>query len=284
MVHPAVVETSRARRRPAPCSRRCGRRRRPRRTTPNGSPSSRSGRSSACIAPRRCAAGPAHLATARAATRRSASPDPPYDENTRVTEPDFEAEGLLEGLEGDAREARLALLQDLDGGGVPLEEMNRRRRRERLRCSRWSESSNTTASASTRREIAEKSGSTSPSWRSSCVRSAADSRPGRSHQHDGRPRGDAPREAVPRRGAARGGPARGDAHHRHGHVAARVGEPGPDRRGVHPSGIDERELAMRYAAAAQSMTPLLGATLRYAHDPAPARGDPPVDDHRGGAG
>ncbi len=36
---------------------------------------------------------------------------------------DFEAEGLLDGLEGDAREARLDLLGRLAGEGVPLEEL-----------------------------------------------------------------------------------------------------------------------------------------------------------------
>jgi len=36
---------------------------------------------------------------------------------------DFEAEGLLEGVEGEARQARLALLEQLAGEGVPLEEL-----------------------------------------------------------------------------------------------------------------------------------------------------------------
>ncbi len=36
---------------------------------------------------------------------------------------DFEAEGLLDGVEGEAREARLALLERLAGEGVPLEEL-----------------------------------------------------------------------------------------------------------------------------------------------------------------
>ena len=36
---------------------------------------------------------------------------------------DFEADGLLEGLEGQAREARLALLQQLESEGVPTEEL-----------------------------------------------------------------------------------------------------------------------------------------------------------------
>src|SRR4051794_16877681 len=36
---------------------------------------------------------------------------------------DFEAEGLLEGLDGEARRSRLALLERLSGDGVPLEEL-----------------------------------------------------------------------------------------------------------------------------------------------------------------
>jgi len=36
---------------------------------------------------------------------------------------DFEADGLLEGLEGQAREARLVLLQQLESEGVPTEEL-----------------------------------------------------------------------------------------------------------------------------------------------------------------
>jgi adenylate cyclase len=36
---------------------------------------------------------------------------------------DFEAEGLLKGLDGDARDARLRLLEKLDDDGVPLDEL-----------------------------------------------------------------------------------------------------------------------------------------------------------------
>ena len=36
---------------------------------------------------------------------------------------DYEAEGLLDGLDGDTREARLALLERLTGDGVPLDEL-----------------------------------------------------------------------------------------------------------------------------------------------------------------
>src|SRR5437588_10267422 len=38
---------------------------------------------------------------------------------------DFEAEGLLDGLEGEARAERLALLEQLAGEGVPLGELRR---------------------------------------------------------------------------------------------------------------------------------------------------------------
>src|SRR5262245_3529957 len=38
---------------------------------------------------------------------------------------DFESEGLLEGLEGRAREGRLKLLEELSAEGVPLEELER---------------------------------------------------------------------------------------------------------------------------------------------------------------
>jgi adenylate cyclase len=40
-----------------------------------------------------------------------------------VTEPDWEGEGLLEGLEGAHRDARLAILRDLHADGVPLDEL-----------------------------------------------------------------------------------------------------------------------------------------------------------------
>src|SRR3954449_12841545 len=45
---------------------------------------------------------------------------------------DFEAEGLLDGLKGKARKARLALLEDLAESGVPLEELKRAVEENRL--------------------------------------------------------------------------------------------------------------------------------------------------------
>jgi adenylate cyclase len=42
-----------------------------------------------------------------------------------MTDVDFEAEGLLNGLEGRAREGRLELLEELHADGVPLDELKR---------------------------------------------------------------------------------------------------------------------------------------------------------------
>ncbi len=44
----------------------------------------------------------------------------------------FEAEGLLEGVEGDARDARLRLLTELAADGVALEELRSAVAEERL--------------------------------------------------------------------------------------------------------------------------------------------------------
>ena len=49
-----------------------------------------------------------------------------------MTEPDWAAEGLLEGLDGKDREARIAILRDLHADGVPLDELRRAVEEERL--------------------------------------------------------------------------------------------------------------------------------------------------------
>src|SRR4051794_7236975 len=45
---------------------------------------------------------------------------------------DFAAEGLLDGLDGDARTARRELLEELTADGVPLEELKRAVAEDRL--------------------------------------------------------------------------------------------------------------------------------------------------------
>jgi adenylate cyclase len=53
-------------------------------------------------------------------------------ENRPMAETDFEAEGLLEGLEGEAREARRELLQELADDGVSVEELRQAVAEDRL--------------------------------------------------------------------------------------------------------------------------------------------------------
>jgi adenylate cyclase len=53
-------------------------------------------------------------------------------ENPPMPEIDFEAEGLLEGLEGEAREARRILLQELADDGVSLDELKQAVAEDRL--------------------------------------------------------------------------------------------------------------------------------------------------------
>jgi adenylate cyclase len=49
-----------------------------------------------------------------------------------VSEPDWQAEGLLKGLRGKHREARLSILRDLHSDGVPLEELRKAVEEDRL--------------------------------------------------------------------------------------------------------------------------------------------------------
>ncbi len=47
-------------------------------------------------------------------------------------EPDWAAEGLLDGLEGEDLDARIALLRDLHADGVPLDELRKAAAEQRL--------------------------------------------------------------------------------------------------------------------------------------------------------
>ena len=49
-----------------------------------------------------------------------------------MTEPDWASEGLLKGLQGKDREARLAILNELHADGVPLDELRHAVEEDRL--------------------------------------------------------------------------------------------------------------------------------------------------------
>ena len=71
---------------------------------------------------------------------------------------DFEAEGLLENLTGDARQARLALLEDLIDAGVPLHQLKRAVEEQRLALLPVERVFETGAERYTAEEIAEGAG------------------------------------------------------------------------------------------------------------------------------
>jgi adenylate cyclase len=184
-----------------------------------------------------------------------------------VAEIDFEAEGLLEGVSGEAREARLALLQDLFGAGVPLDELRRAVAENRLvlmPVERVFEPGGERYSA---REIAELSGLGLDYLI-------------RLQQALGFPRPEPDEKALTEtdlEGAKRakqfldaGLPGEGllETSRIIGMSMAQLASANVGLIGevfLEP-GVEERELALRYAAAAEAMSPLLGQTLRFVHD------------------
>jgi len=184
-----------------------------------------------------------------------------------VAEIDFEAEGLLEGLEGEAREARLALLRDLAGAGVPLEELKQAAAESRLVLLPAERVFETGGERYSRREIAERAG-----FELEFLEKLT--------QALGLPRID-PDEKVDTgtdlEAAVRakqfldaGIPPEGllEVARIIGMGMSQLATADRDLIGdvfIEP-GVDERELALRYAAAAETMRPRLIETLRYAHD------------------
>ena len=71
---------------------------------------------------------------------------------------DFEAEGLLEGVEGEARKARLELLEQLAEEGLPLEELRRAVHEDRLVLLPVERVLTGNGARYTREEVAERSG------------------------------------------------------------------------------------------------------------------------------
>src|SRR4051794_8027226 len=179
---------------------------------------------------------------------------------------DFEAEGLLGGLTGKAREARLALLSDLADDGVPLEELKKAVEENRLVLLPVERVFGAGEERYTAAEIAEGAGIE----RDFLVRLL---------QALGAPVPEADERAYTDRDmeAARraklfvdaGLPEEGvlETSRIIGISMANLADANRDMVGdvFTEPGIDERELAMRYAAAAEAMPPLLGDTLLHAY-------------------
>ena len=178
---------------------------------------------------------------------------------------DFEAEGLLDELEGKAREDRLALLEELTAEGVPLEELREAVAAGRLTLLPVERALAGDGARYTPREIAEISGlELELVQRFSAALGVPYPDP------DERSATEADLEAVRRVKAFRdaGLPEDGmlQVARTIGMGMARIAEANRELtvRTLMQPGDTERDLALRFAAAAEHMLPLVGPTLVYA--------------------
>jgi adenylate cyclase len=179
---------------------------------------------------------------------------------------DFEAEGLLENLTGDARKARLALLDDLTQAGVPLEELKRAVEESRLALlpvERVFDPGDVRYSA---REVADRAG-LDLGFLVKLLRALGAITPDPEEQVFGDGDLEAARRAKLFLDAGLPPEAVLETSRLIGISMASLADANREMVGevFTDPGIDERELALRYAAAAQTMAPLLGETLVHAY-------------------
>jgi adenylate cyclase len=179
---------------------------------------------------------------------------------------DFEAEGLLDGLSGKAREARLALLEDLAKDGVPLEELKRAVEEDRLVLLPVERVFEEGTERYTAREIAARAG-LEHDFLVRLMRALGAPIPADEERVYGEGDLEAAKRAklfldagLPEDGVL-------DTSRIIGISMANLADANRDLVGevFTEPGVDERELAQRYAAAAQTMSPLLGETLLHAY-------------------
>jgi adenylate cyclase len=179
---------------------------------------------------------------------------------------DFEAEGLLDGLSGKARESRLALLEDVAKEGVPLEELKRAVEEDRLVLLPVERVFDQGTERYTAQEIAAGAG-LEYDFLVRLMRALGAPIPA----DEERVYGEADLEAAKRAKLFldAGLPEDGvlDTSRIIGISMANLADANRDLVGevFTVPGVDERELAQRYAAAAQTMSPLLGETLLHAY-------------------
>src|SRR6476659_3210079 len=178
---------------------------------------------------------------------------------------DFEAEGLLDELEGDARQARLVLLEQLAAEGVPLEELRDAVAAGRLALLPVERALAGTGRRYTAREIAEIVGIDLEQLRRF---SAALGVP---YTDPDEPRGTEADLGAARRMKAfldAGLPEEGmlQVARTIGMGTARIAEANRELiiRTLTQPGDTERDVALRFAAAAEYMLPLAGPTVVYA--------------------
>ena len=183
-----------------------------------------------------------------------------------MAEIDFEAEGLLGDLKGKAREARLALLQELTDQGVSLEELKEAVEEDRLVLLPVERVFEEDAHRYSAAEIAEKSG-LEPEFLARLLQALGAPIP----NEDDQVFGEADVEAAKRAKAFldAGLPEDGllETSRIIGISMANLADANRDLVGqvFTEPGLDERELALRYAEAARAMAPRLGETLLHAY-------------------
>jgi adenylate cyclase len=179
---------------------------------------------------------------------------------------DFEAEGLLGDLEGKAREARLALLEELTAEGISLEDLKHAVEENRLVLLPVERAFDEGVDRYTEADIAEASG-LEPDFLRRLLQALGAPIPGEGE----RVYADTDIEAAKRAKSFldAGLPEEGvlDTSRLIGISMANLAEANVDLVGevFTQPGVDERELALRYAQAARVMAPLLGETLLHAY-------------------
>ena len=195
--------------------------------------------------------------------RRSEARRNPINDRAKI---DFEAEGLLGDLEGEAREARLALLEELADQGVSPDELRRAVEEHRLVLLPVERAFDEGADRYSEAEVAEASG-LDPKFLRRLLQALGAPIP----EEDERVYAKTDVEAAKRAKTFldAGLPEEGvlETSRLIGISMANLADANVDLVGevFTEPGVDERELAMRYAAAAKTMAPLLGETLLHAY-------------------
>ncbi len=179
---------------------------------------------------------------------------------------DFEAEGLLGDLTGKAREARLALLEELAEEGVSLEELRRAVEEDRLVLLPVERAFDAGSDRYTAAEVAE-AAELDPEFLGRLLQALGAPIPGKDERVYAETDVQAAKRAklfldagLPEEGVL-------ETSRLVGISMANLAEANVDLVGevFTQPGVDERELATRYAAAAETMAPLLGETLLHAY-------------------
>ena len=183
-----------------------------------------------------------------------------------MAEVDFEAEGLLEGLSGKAKEARLGLLQDLYDDGVPLDELKEAVKEDRLVLLPTERVFDSGEERYTAAEVAERAG-LELDFLVRLLQALGAPIPA----EDEPVFTDTDVEAAKRAKLFldAGLPPEGvlETSRLIGISMANLASANRDMVGeaFTEPGVDERELGQRYAAAARTLAPLLGETLLHAY-------------------